>query len=269
MGTIDLIQYPRGGEPSTTDDYNKQNALIQQLLFQYNLKTLFVTRFNTFLKPKIAQGVSIHHGGAQFVVNTSDYDISGTPSDGRVYIKLTRVGDQLQASFINSASGFSWNYIYCGFYNIGGDQLLPYIIIVTNSGVNWFKYTLDNSQNKYDIEAKIKVDLNISLGGWDIPAGRTRDYSLPSQFLAVYNPLTTTAMTNYITDVKIQINDDDENLVYDTTMSGDDGAIGMTYTLRRATTDIRLIANLGEWFDTTSFNDDTISRGNIHLECLL
>lgn len=165
MGTIDLIPPPES-LPANTDDYAKQNALIQQLLLQYNLKTLYLTNWGTTSKPQIKQGVSIHHGGSQFIVNTSDVDISGAPADGRVYVKLTRAGDQLQASFTNDASGFVWDYIYNGFYDTGGDQLLPVIII--KKTIDWYKFDLEGSENKYDIAAQLHKTKVIDIGDWNM-----------------------------------------------------------------------------------------------------
>lgn len=268
MGTIDLIPPPES-LPVNTDDYVKQNALIQQLLLQYNLKTLFLTNWGTTSKPQIKQGVSIHHGGSQFIVNTSNVDISGAPADGRVYVKLTRVSDQLQASFTNDASGFTWNYIYNGFYDTGGNQLLPVIIIYDSSTVRWWKYTLEKSRNPYNIEAKILVDINIDLLGWDIPGELNRGYPLPTQFLLIYNPLTTNHLTNYIISVKIQITNDDQDIVCDAYYSGQDGAVAMNIVLRIIQEDIYLSAHPGEGFDLAAYADDNISRGNIHLGCLL
>ncbi len=137
-GTINLITPPTGGVPATTDDYNYQNILLQQLIFQYNLKQLFLTEWETLIKPQIKQGVSIHHGGSQFSVDDDNVDISGSPADGNVFIVLTRIGNQLEASFVDSAAGFEWNYIYNGFYNTGGDQLLPYVL--KKFGTNYDKF---------------------------------------------------------------------------------------------------------------------------------
>lgn len=269
MGTIDLITPPTGA-PISTGDYNRQNALIQQLLLQYNLKTLFLTNWGNTAKPQISQGVSIHHGGAQFVVNTSNYDISGAPADGRVYVQLTRVGDQLQASFISDASGFVWYYNYNGFYDTIGNQLLPYVLILTDTSTNWYKYTLDTSQDKYDILAKIRVDYNINLGSWNMELIGQKQYDLPIQFRTVYPSITPGTFMSYIQDIQIYIRNDSDitTLIYEISGSGDDRD-GYYFYSTQFPGKLNIVRNAGGSFDLSSYSNTIVNRGDLHLRYLI
>ena len=271
MGTIDLITPPSSIPGITTEDYTRQNALIQQLLLQYNQKTLFLTEFGTTAKPQIPQGVSINHGGSQFIVNTSNYDISGSPPDGRVYVRLTRVGDQLQASFEDDASGFDWNYSLCGFYDgVSGDQLLPYILIYDSATLSVWKYTLDQSQNRYDIEAKIKVNYNINLGAWNMTVDAQKQYSLPPQFIAVYPSITPGTFMSYIMDIQIFIRNDSAitTLIYDISGLGADRD-GYYFYSTQFPGLLNIVRVAGGSFDLAAFSSTSINRGDLHMEYLI
>lgn len=152
MGTIDLVTAPTGGAPLSTGDYNAQNNYLAALIAEKNKKTLHLTEWvaSTTI-PALKQGVYINHGGALFIVNSSDYVISGSPSDGLVYIKVYRSGDTLIAEFVNSITGYEWDYIFNGFYHSDGSQILPYVII--KSGSNYTKYTTDDYGRKYNLSS--------------------------------------------------------------------------------------------------------------------
>ena len=254
---------PTPGAPVATDDYNAQNGQIQAGIFKFNENFLHLTNWDNLLQPAIKQGVYVSHGGALFIVNDSDEAISGSPSNGRVYIRVSISGDNIVYNFVNSAIGYVWNYEYCGFYNGAGDQLLPYILV--KSGSNWYKHTLDTSMNKYNIEAKIIVNEIQSLGLWDMDTDLQQNYDLPDRFLAVYgSPSETNDVTLFITSIDIKIrNDNTPGSVFNIT--GINNTVDAYYVITVATSTISIIRYAGGFFDDTIFsNNTTIIRGTIN-----
>ena len=169
---INLIPPPTGGAPLSTDDYNSQNILIQSLLYNLMQSTKHLTEWDTLTKPELERYSYIQHGGALFQVQESDYTITGAPSDGRVYVKITRTGDELDAEFVNSAVGYSWNTVYNGFYHSDGTQLLPYILYL--DGSDYYKYDLEGLSNKFDISSTKTKTYTFDIGDWNM-------YTTPSR----------------------------------------------------------------------------------------
>jgi len=177
MGTINLITQPTGGAPLSTNDYNYQNVDIGVLLNVLLNKSLLLTEWDTLTVPAITRYVYINHGGAIFQVQDSDYAITDPGvADGRVYIKVERSGDVLEAEFTDDTTGYSWNYIYNGFYHADGSQLLPYVLWL-DSG-NWTKFNLDKLINKFDISSYIIIDLIAEIGAWDMTSLAVHNASL-------------------------------------------------------------------------------------------
>lgn len=276
----ELVTAPTGGAPLSTDDYDAQNNYIQAAINKLLADQLHLTEWDTLNEPEIAQGVYVEHGGSLFRVNNSDLAISGfgVLSDGRAYISVTRVGDELNFSFTNSAVGFSWNFIYNGFYNVGGDQLLPYICIYDSGDL--YKYTLETSLNKFDITEKIIVKEKIELGSWNMDTLNYKYIAFPDKFLAVYTPDEPSAvevwdLINFVQIIIFQ--DSGEDLIADERVYhfiGSHGANpGGSWSIASLNSPWTLYFDLrlpsGTYFDDTEFNDTTINRGIIILEMLL
>jgi hypothetical protein len=149
---INLVTAPTAGAPIDTNDYDAQNNYLQALLYWMQQSGRYLTEWDTSVKPEIADGTYIMHGGALYIVD-GDEAITGSPLDGRVYVKLEAgAGDTLVAAFVNSASGYSWNDIYNGFYNSGGSQILPVFCYLND--ISYIKYHVIALENKYDITSK-------------------------------------------------------------------------------------------------------------------
>lgn len=160
--TIELVQSPTGGAPLNTDDYNAQNVLIQAMLNQYMAGQLHLTQWDTLVEPGFARYIYIMHGGALFQVKGGDYIIADPGViDGRVYIKVERIGNELTAEFTNSAVGYLWNFVYNGFYHADGSQLLPYVLYL-DSG-DWNKYYLNSF-----LKGSLLLDDLLLLGNFNI-----------------------------------------------------------------------------------------------------
>lgn len=109
--SIIRIPYPEP-LPVDTDDYVKQNNLLEQLF-------LCTYRPIEIISGNIQKGTVLHCGGTVYYTN-SDTAITGTPSD---YVKLTPSGDgsSLSASYVANLTGVTWNQAYNGYYDVSGN----------------------------------------------------------------------------------------------------------------------------------------------------
>jgi hypothetical protein len=257
---IELIEQATGGAPLSTDDYNAQNVNIAAQLYSIDQNTLHLTEWDTLNFPKIKKDVYIQHGGALFQVKDSDYTITGSLSNGRLYIKLTRTGNILNATLTNSAVGYSWNYITNGFYHADTTQLLPYIIYRTITP-SYYKYHVDSCTDKYRITSAIQRDGLGHIGVWDmsIATGTASINKAFNEILKTIISLNPAAdIPNYIIPVRCNIIDDATTFIYDLELSAGEiiiDIVGLQWTLvRDAASRFALTAN---------FNSG-INRGEIH-----
>lgn len=249
MGTIDLVTAPTGGAPLTTNDYDAQNNYIQAAINRLLADQLHLTNWSNLSVPAVSQYVYIQHGGALFQVNNSNATISGSPSNGRVYVKLTRSGDVLTASFVNSASGYSWNYVYCGFYHSDGTQLLPYVLY--KNGSNYYKFTLKDSENKFDISANLLIKKIINIPGWDMDADASKSIDLSDNNILFAWIMSIEAWI--INDSQDDIRSIDVSFI----VAGDQQPSGSVRAT--TTTDAVIVArHAGGWYDSLGYNDSGI-----------
>lgn len=132
--------------PTNISDYVAQNAHMMAFMNQVNMQAFILTDPIGLSKPKIAQGTYISHGGSLYKVDSNDEDITGAPSDGKVYVRVT--GDAtLTASFVTDISSYSYNHAY-GSLTSGAYTLLPYEL--RKSGSDWLKYRYDMTKGTTD-----------------------------------------------------------------------------------------------------------------------
>ena len=125
--------------PTDISDYVAQNAHMMAFMNQVNMQAFILTHPTTLDKPKIAVGAYISHGGSLYKVENDDEDITGSPSNGKVYVRVT--GDAtLTASFVTDISSYAYNAAY-GSMTSGSYTLLPYEL--RKSGNDWLKYRFD------------------------------------------------------------------------------------------------------------------------------
>jgi hypothetical protein len=125
--------------PTDISDYVAQNAHMMAFMNQVNMQAFILTHPTTLDKPKIAVGAYISHGGSLYKVENDDEDITGSPSNGKVYVRVT--GDAtLTASFVTDISSYAYNAAY-GSLTSGAYTLLPYEL--RKSGNDWLKYRFD------------------------------------------------------------------------------------------------------------------------------
>ena len=115
--------------PENIGDYDAQNAHIAGFTRQLAGPSMALTEWeNSTTIPKLALGTYLSHGGYLYRVDTEDYVISGTPTDGTWYIRLEASGDTLIATWISDVSGYAWDAVNNGLYN-GSYQVLPYQLV--------------------------------------------------------------------------------------------------------------------------------------------
>ena len=115
--------------PENIGDYDAQNAHIAGFTRQLAGPSMALTEWeNSTTIPALALGTYLSHGGYLYRVDTEDYVISGTPTDGTWYVRLEASGDTLIATWINDLSGYAWNAVNNGLYN-SDKQLMPYQLV--------------------------------------------------------------------------------------------------------------------------------------------
>jgi hypothetical protein len=257
MGTINLITQPTGGAPLSTNDYNYQNVDIGILINILDRKQLHLTEWDTLTVPALARYVYINHGGAIFQVQDSDYAITDPGvADGRIYIKVERSGDMLDAEFTDDATGYSWNFVYNGFYHADGSQLLPYVLY--RDTADYWKFTLEGSVNKYDIEANIERNLTIDIGAWNMDLSPTVSIDIETHI----HP----DLLMGVSDVTIIR--DDGNREYSITYCPAPGENPPTNVITNGIweitpTDIVLYRTIGLNFDSANYDSLLMNRGYI------
>jgi len=258
--SVEKITPPTPSSPGTTDDYNQQNVLIQSEIFKFNENFLHLTNWDNLLQPVIKQGVYVSHGGSLFLVKNTDEIISGLPADGRVYIRATQSGDFLTFDFVNSATGYSWNYVYCGFYNAGGQQLLPYVL--WKDSTDWYKYTLKDSENKYNIEAYLNVIKTIDIGPWNMNGSGTGAFDFIVS-LSTYNIL-----SYKIVHSGIFIKNDSESVldpIYYWAIIGGDWQTSGNFLISNITNTINIGTKANGRWDNLDHINIIINRGYVNL----
>ena len=140
---ITKLTFPRS-KPTTDgpidiNDYIYQNSHLMAFINQINSQAFILSDPNGTVAPTIKQGAYISHGGSLYIVDTADATISGTPSDGTVYIRVSGT-DTLTAEYITDISSYAWNSAYNAMIS-GSYTLLPYMLI--KSGTSWTKYRFE------------------------------------------------------------------------------------------------------------------------------
>ena len=256
MASCELVTAPTGGTPANINDYNSQNNILQALLYNLMQNTKHLTEWDTFNEPDMAEGVYVQYGGALFLVQNGDLAIGGAPANGRVYVKTTRAGDALTFSFVNSAAGYSWNNVYCGFYHADGTQLLPYVLYKTASG--YHKYTLKDSEDIYDITAKIILHNIIDIDTWDMTAGN-KLVAFDDIITQLDTDSTTQELANYFFIDRVHIIHDDLTEIQPLCRGGVDN----TFYIVPAN-HISLHRDSPGYYDNANYNDAVMNRGYIH-----
>jgi len=138
--------------PSAVADYEAQNAHITAFNLLQNNQPFILTNSGGTGLPAIKLGSYIQFGGNLYVVDTSDYAITGTPVNGNNYIRISGT-TTLTAEWVQNISSYVWNEVY-GYKYTGSYAILPYLVV--KDGTSYEKYSL-MQQNK-----RITGDLSVS-----------------------------------------------------------------------------------------------------------
>jgi hypothetical protein len=134
MALIRVAQY--NSTPTVVTDYQAQNAHLQAFTNQL-LTQQFILDSGT-AQPVIKQGCYVSHGGSLYVAD-ADTSITGSPSDGSVYIRVSGT-TSLTVEFVTDISGYTWNPVYTALTS-GSYTLLPYLIV--KASAVWTRYNFN------------------------------------------------------------------------------------------------------------------------------
>jgi hypothetical protein len=140
MALIRVAQY--SSTPTVVGDYQAQNAHLQA--FTNQLMTQQFILDAGIGQPVIKQGCYVSHGGSLYVAD-ADTPITGSPSDGSVYIRVSGT-TSLTVEFVNDISGYVWNPVYTALTS-GSYTLLPYLIV--KSGSTWTRYNFNPNNQAF------------------------------------------------------------------------------------------------------------------------
>ena len=158
MALIRVAQY--SSTPTVVGDYQAQNAHLQAFTNQLMTKQ-FILDSGT-AQPVIKQGCYVSHGGSLYIAD-ADTSITGSPSDGSVYIRVSGT-TSLTVEFVTDISGYTWNPAYTALTS-GSYTLLPYLIV--KASTVWTRYNFNpNNQSFGDTRLNsLAVLNNATIGG--------------------------------------------------------------------------------------------------------
>src|SRR5574344_192367 len=158
MALVRVAQY--NSTPTVVEDYQAQNAHLQAFTNQL-LTQQFILDSGT-AQPVIKQGAYVSHGGSLYVAD-ADTSITGSPSDGSVYIRVSG-STSLTVEFINDISGYVWNPVYTALTS-STYTLLPYLIV--KASAVWTRYNFNpNNQSFGDTRLNsLAIANNATVGG--------------------------------------------------------------------------------------------------------
>ena len=147
MALVRVAQY--NSTPTVVEDYQAQNAHLQAFTNQL-LTQQFILDAGT-AQPVIKQGCYVSHGGSLYVAD-ADTAITGSPSDGSVYIRVSGT-TTLTVEFINDISGYAWNPVYSALTS-GSYTLLPYLIV--KASTVWTRYNFNPNNQQFGLHVLIQ-----------------------------------------------------------------------------------------------------------------
>jgi hypothetical protein len=204
-----------------------------------------LTEFATTNKPKIAQGSRIEVNGSLFLFDESgDEDISGSPSDGVVYIKLTPAGETISASFTNDAP--TWDDEKQGWYETSTNNRYLNFWMIKNGDNYYHKYNFENKPEIY-------VYLIIEIGDWDMNASAT--------VTVAHNLGNAWKSLRHITAFIRNDDDDDYRPLNSNTSTAQHGGVGNSDA-----TNVILVRLTGGNFDSVNYDSTSYNRGWINLK---
>ena len=140
MALVRVAQY--GSVPGPVTNYQAQNAHLQAFTNQL-MTQQFILDAGTS-QPIIKQGCYVSHGGSLYVAD-ADTAITGSPSDGSVYIRVSGT-TSLTVEFVTDISGYAWNPVYSALTSTTY-TLLPYLIV--KASTVWTRYNFNPNNQQF------------------------------------------------------------------------------------------------------------------------
>ena len=156
MALIRVAQY--NSTPTLVTDYQAQNAHLQA--FTNQLMTQQFILDSGIDRPVIKQGCYVSHGGSLYVAD-ADTAITGSPSDGSVYIRVSGT-TSLTVEFVTSILEYTWNPVYTALTS-GSYTLLPYLIV--KASTVWIRYNFNPNNQQFGSLASLVVNGNTTVSG--------------------------------------------------------------------------------------------------------
>lgn len=156
MALVRVAQY--SSTPTVVGDYQAQNAHLQAFTNQL-MTQQFILDAGT-AQPVIKQGCYVSHGGSLYVAD-ADTAITGSPSDGSVYIRVSGT-TSLTVEFVTDISGYAWNPVHTALTS-GSYTLLPYLIV--KASTVWTRYNFNPNNQQFGSLASLTVIGNSTVGG--------------------------------------------------------------------------------------------------------
>lgn len=143
-------------------DVNLTNMMISLNDVQKGFHAVSLTEWATTTVPKIAAGSIVECDGVLYKA-AADETISGSPSDGTVYIKLVPAGSTCTAEFTNTAP--IWNTSKQGWYSpTGGEESYRYLNFrLKKATAVYGKECQENNPNSFKRIFSLKLSADQSL----------------------------------------------------------------------------------------------------------
>ena len=156
-----------------------------------------LTNWTNSSQPSIAAGSIIEAGGSLYEV-TTDTAITGSPSDGDVYIKITPSGDTASFSFVNSAP--SWDSEKFGYYDTSTDNKIL-LIKMFKTGSSWIRKTIFDPEGRIYYMNSIETQTDTSSVTIDSTASKTFTFSQDVQGVANLEVRRTNASNDWLSPI--------------------------------------------------------------------
>ena len=163
MALVRVAQY--SSTPTVVGDYQAQNAHLQAFTNQL-MTQQFILDSGT-AKPVIKQGCYVSHGGSLYVAD-ADTSITGSPSDGSVYIRVSGT-TSLTVEFVTDISGYAWNPVYSALTS-GSYTLLPYLLIKASSV--WGRYNFNANAQAFGDTRLNSLAVTGAISGASVDTGQ-------------------------------------------------------------------------------------------------
>lgn len=205
---------------------------------------LSLTEFDTTAEPAVAAGGVIEVNGALYEFDTEEA-ISGSPSDGTVYVMVVPSGDSITAQFTNTSP--AWSDSKQGWYDSTGNyRYVARMTLDSGSYANKIRYLISDMLRNEGASNILHTKI-IEIGDWDMDADWNKEVEHGLSKLKIRS-------------VQVTIRrDDDLMLINLAAPYSGSGADTGSYSIQESV--IMLSRVTGGLFDSTTFDATSFNRG--------